>query len=373
VQCQPGDVTGDGRADFACLYHERDGRQFLATAISNGDGSFNLDRPPILILDDPGSTSVSGGFTFETRAMAVGDTNADGLEDVLILDLRPDDVQRCDLEHPEACDIRYELFTQVSNGDGTYRGMHAPTDWRRTPTGPLPVLAAADLNGDGRSDYLVLPGALGSQSNPEVRAAIRRLDGGYMLKTQPAPQQLADWRTNSVTLGDANGDGRTDILVAAPLNPQSGVNCSRALDFRHPILTTALSLGDGTFVFPPRWDDCRVSREVDLRWETHKLLAELRAGDTNGDGLADFLLGFATPDEFYDDKNWYGFYDSVSKATGWDTHRWVAADLSGDGRDDLVYVSSQKNSPNRHDNAHLVHVLCTSCCDAPTEATPPRM
>ena len=118
-----------------------------------------------------------------------------------------------------------------------------------------------------------------------------------------------------------------------------GVNCSSFIKER-PLLTRIAGNGDGTFALPARWDDCRVSKEVQQPWTSVATYSGLQAADTNGDGLADFLIAFALPTGNSSQAN-LGVYDDVSHATGQDTRRWIGTDLNGDGRGDFIYIQAQ--------------------------------
>jgi RHS repeat-associated protein len=342
-RCQTGDVNGDGLSDFVCTYQKFDGNQFLGTALGRGDGSFDLSPAPLPIADDPLGGTLEDGkrLPFQTRAIAMGDVNADGLADVQILDLRPSDVHVCPSSPPDSqtCPLGIDLLTAVSNGDGTYALDRTPTGWD-TGHWDMPVYAA-DLNGDGKSDYLALDGGTktqGTKTLRTIRTAVSNINGGWTLGTQDVPAELTD-HDNELTFGDANGDGKTDILAAAPVNPGDGVNCS-SYGSKRPVVTRILSRGDGTFALPARWDNCAVSEEIQQPWTALTAITELQAADTNGDGLSDFLIAFAK--DAGGGMADFGMYDSVSRATGADTQRWIPADVTGDGRDDFVYITSQR-------------------------------
>lgn len=348
-RCQVGDINGDGRADFVCMFQKSDGKQFLGTAISLGDGSFDLSTSPLLIATDPnGATNTKGNREpFETRPIAIGDVNADGLADIEILDLRPGEVTVCPADPSSAanCVIHYDLLTAVSNGDGTYRTVRTQTPWiRESGLLSAAVLYAADLNGDGKADYLSFAGAtqkMAGQDLRTIRTAVTNINGGLTLNTQDIPAALSD-RNNVLTLGDFNGDGKTDLLVIAPLPPSTGVNCSSYSSTR-PLLVRIMGNGDGTFSLPKQWDDCSVSKEIQQPWTNVGSFSGLQAADTNGDGLADFLVAFAL-DASDSKKVNIGVYDDVSRASGLDTRRWIPANLTGSGRDDFIYVQSQHKS-----------------------------
>jgi hypothetical protein len=75
THCSLGDVDGDARQDVICSCTRFDGSHYLGTATSVDDGSF-------AVREDPAPFAVRG----ETRLLAVGDTNGDGLSDPMFLD-----------------------------------------------------------------------------------------------------------------------------------------------------------------------------------------------------------------------------------------------------------------------------------------------
>jgi RHS repeat-associated protein len=337
--CHPGDLDGDGLADVACTYIDVDqqaklSESFLFTGLSRGDGSLTPSSAKLQF--HPG-----GG----ERALAVGDHDRDGRSDLLFLDYRPDDLEQVQHGDPNH-QIRFDLVTGRSPSGlaPSYGYARQETGWTyvRNPRG-RPELAAAEVDGDGRADFLaflhgtggrdpiaILTGRTGGRASP---------DDPLTLGEQAVPDALSQVQLQ-FTLGDANGDGQDDLLVASRQESGAGRGCPNVFLYAHAMLTRVLSNGDGSFALPPTWSDCATSRQVGLRWSWELRSQELHAGDTNGDGFADFLLAFnAAPP----DTDSAILRDDVTPSSGADTHRFVAADVTGDTRSDLVYVQVEGN------------------------------
>jgi hypothetical protein len=108
-------------------------------------------------------------------------------------------------------------------------------------------------------------------------------------------EDLSDDLGGSVSLaGDMNGDGRADLIVAAKLADPSGYSSGRSYVVfgkagTDPVSPSDLAGGSGGFV-------------IDGEAEEHHAGASVSAaGDVDGDGLADVVLGapYASPNDAY--------------------------------------------------------------------------
>jgi FG-GAP-like repeat len=257
------DFNGDGRPDLLCA----DGTLNLG----NGDGTFTL------------GAAVSG------IPLAVADFNGDGKPDVL--------------EQGTGT-----LLVLLGNGDGTFQ---APVS---TPSGAsLAAVAAADLNGDGKIDVVGV-------FNNSLIVYIGHGDGtfapgiSYNMNVVSAGQTV-------LSLGDLNGDNKTDIVVSTAGDVAAGQEIA------------FLGNGDGTFQ--------TAKSSMGVPYPSSAVV-----GDFNGDGKGDLLVSGAalcngtctTPATTYILLG-NGNGSFLAPAPTFPGGAVAAADLNGDGKLDIVLKS----------------------------------
>jgi hypothetical protein len=268
-----GDFNGDGKSDLIHLTES----DYVHPWLSRGDGTYDVG----LFRPNPGYNIKSGKWL-------TGDLNGDGRADLL-------HVTDADYVHP-----------WLSNGDGTFtvkQFQHQPRYNNRSGT-----WLAGDINGDGRTDLIHLPGAT------YIHPWISRGDGTFDVK------QYAPWPGYAVSIGnwmagDFNGDGKTDLIHLIT-------------DYTHPWLSN----GDGTFsvgMFRP-WAGYNINMG---HWLT---------GDFNGDRSTD-LMHVSGADYV---RPWLSNRDGTfsvrffSPGAGYATKqlKWLAGDLDNNGLTDLVHI-----------------------------------
>lgn len=320
THCLLGDVDGDARQDVLCSFTRADGSHYLGTATSAGDGSFT-------VREDPAPFASQG----ETRLLAVGDTNGDGLADPMFLDF-----PHCPAGDP-GCTVQYELVTALSAGDHYASFEREKTPWDRDRG--QPTFFAADINGDGKDDYVLFTSIADPGEPGAIQTAYRRPEGTWVLSQTTVPIAL-NQIPNSVSVGDANGDGQADLLVISRQeNGRPG--CGTGFSGPHVNLHRVMSRGNGTFALPPSWADCSTSRELDIPWaDVGYTPVEPQAADLDGDHTADFLI--ATSPEGQDVTT---LHEDLSGPSAVDVSNWRSAELNGDGCGDWVFVRNTPTGP----------------------------
>ena len=263
-----GDLDGDGDLDAAIANHETD---YLTLLSNRGTGNF------VPFASSPLHVELSP----HPHAVLLADADGDGVLDLFVDDRRGEAI----------------LFLRGTGGAGF------SADGRRISVGgdPYRGMVLADLDGDGGLD-VVTP-------NPDRAAVTLTLpEGGYA----PAAGVPAD-RPFEVALGDMNGDGLLDLVIAE--------EPGRVL--------VHVGRGDGSFDLAP--------------WFEHRWAAGAKAvavGDIDGDGIADAAA-----------TNWNSRSALVliGGREGIDGHEVEAGDnpwgvtigdLTADGRDELLLLDN---------------------------------
>ena len=334
LPCEVADVNGDGLKDVVCLNADfkdwpqpsQAGPSFkLVTFLSSGYMStagqnfLEVDQP--ITLNDPSALVL----------MAVSDVDGSGLQSPVILDVDTPTLQKGASPHTV-------IVTARSLGNGHYDVSRLPTTW--LAYGSVRVMSG-DLTGNGVDDLVAIQAHNGSDT-VSVETAVRQADGSYVLNSQSVTPTLpADGY--EVTIGDATGDGRADLLFATPRKQGTGVHCDQPGQPGAPstTMTTVVPLdGNGQFSFPARWDDCAYSHDLIVPWargDTWDATAAnniTAAADTDGSGLADELYVSWPP---YPSGTDTTLVDDPVVDLGVDARKFVAVSLRSPGESNLVY------------------------------------
>ena len=186
-----GDVNGDGKPDLVVANYRSSGA--LSVLLGNGNGTFQAQK-----------TFASGS---SLASLVVADVNGDGKLDVVATNPVGNTVS---------------LF--LGNGDGTFQAQTA------FATDAVPFwVAVSDVNGDGKAD--IVSGNEG-QAAGDISVLLGNGNGTFQAQSTfaagPSPEQGV--------VGDVNGDGKPDVVVA---------NFNGA-----GMLSVLLANGNGTFQAP---------------------------------------------------------------------------------------------------------------------------
>jgi hypothetical protein len=327
-----GDVNGDGYDDVVvgAFFYNNDevnqGRAFVYHGSTSG----------LSATADWTAEGDQAGARFGVSVGNAGDVNGDGYDDVVIGESHWNygplvDMGRAFVYH------------------GSASGLSATADWigRGDQVGALfggSVGTAGDINGDGYDDVIVgarLYNGIGSEVD-EGQAFVYHGSASGLSSTP-------DWRGESNqngalfgvsvgTAGDVNGDGYDDVVVGA-FNYDGGSGCceeGRAFVYHGSasgLSTTADWMVEGD------------------QGAAHLGISVATAGDVNGDGYDDVVVGAPNYDNGQDDEgrafvyhgsasglsttpDWTAEGNQVNAEFGWSVG--TTGDVNGDGYDDVL-------------------------------------
>lgn len=262
-----GDLNGDGYPDVAvgaikyAINAVKGGAVFV---FYGGPGGLRSAPDWLFGLE-------MNGAELGTAVAGAGDVNGDGFADLIV------GAPGCTNPEPkEGCVF---VFYGSSTGLANVPDQILELDRRDSYLGSA-VAGAGDVNGDGYADVIVGAKWFTNNLNNEG-AAFLFLGGPDGLSSTPAWQVEGNQAGASLGMaiagaGDVNGDNYADVLVGAPFFDGAAVDAGYA----------ALYLGSpGGLGSTPAWELTGSHADARLGWSVAS------AGDVNGDGLADFLVG----------------------------------------------------------------------------------
>ena len=403
-----GDVNGDGLADL-----------IIGAYLSNAGGLVDAGRAYVVFGKADGVTvdlanlgsrgfRINGATALDCSGRSVsgaGDVNGDGLADVIIGGPRADPAGN------DGAGSSYVVFGKNNTADVDLNDLGAQgfriDGIDSGDSSGFSVSGAGDFNGDGLADVLI--GAYAADPDGKDRAGSSFVVFG---KTDVNPVDLDDLGLQGIRLdgvvaddqlgysvagaGDVNGDGLADIIVGARGADPAGNSLAGAsyVLFGHQADGIRIDLDDlGNYGF-----------RVDGHHAGDVAGASVAgAGDLNGDGLADLLVGAPGADANSGDNAGisYAIFGTpqttpvllsnlsifagirLSGAAGEDhsgDRVSSAGDVNGDGLADLI-VGARTSDPYGRSNAGSSYVVFSQGLP-PTEATyvglprggnPPRM
>jgi hypothetical protein len=315
-----GDVNGDGYADIvvgAPGWNEGYSSNGVAFVWYGHAGGVSVER-------DWKAVGYETGAQFGYSVATAGDVNGDGYSDILVG--APGDLSGWGSAYAyygSASSLADEAgWTKASNMEDALFGFSVGT--------------AGDVNADGYADIIVgAPRWDGGQVLEGGAWVYHGRDGG--LNSVPAWDKFSDkagaqfgWSVG--TAGDVNGDGYSDVIVGAPTWNQGQVDEGMAFVYVG---------GPSGLLAPPNWSKASDNQDAQYGY------AVGTAGDVNGDGYGDIIVG--SPFYQEDGKAWVylGSETGVTSAPHWhdDCDQagsqfgaavGAAGDVNGDGYSDVI-------------------------------------
>ncbi len=322
-----GDVNGDGYADVvvgATLYDDiaytNQGRVSLYLGSTTG---LSTSRA----WTAEGNQANAG---FGNSVAPAGDVNGDGYGDVII---------GC-----EDCRVSLSQEGVVWLYLGSPGGLPRFASWSvaggqaGARLGGM-VATAGDVNGDGYSDLIFGARNFDNGQTDEGRVYV-------YIGTSSGPSTTADWTVEGdqaaagfgtvASAGDVNGDGYDDVIIGSPGYDSSFVNEGRAFVYHGSPSGLAIS---------PAW--VRDGGQAEGRFG----FSVAAAGDVNGDGYGDVVVGAEKYDGTYENEGrvfvYHGSASGLSTAPAWTAQGGgafaslgysvaMAGDVNGDGYADLI-------------------------------------
>ena len=307
-----GDVDGDGFDDLLIGAHKNDdagqgaGQAYLILGKPGGwaHGVTLAQADASFLGEAPGD---GAGF----RVAGAGDVNADGYQDFVI-------VSPVNGEGGANAGQAYLIFGKVQGwtvdtdlglADASFLGEAAGDSLSA-------VDGAGDVNGDGYDDILV--GCVSNDENgPAAGQAYLVLGrpGGWSVDTSLAVSDasfLGEQPIDSLggrlgSAGDVNGDGLDDILLGSFSNDEGGAHAGQVYLVlgRHSgwTMDTPIHQADASFI-----------GEAEEDWSGWSLDG---AGDVNGDGLDDIVIGAKRNSESRTDPDRSTFSSGASRVGIW--------------------------------------------------------
>ena len=199
------------------------------------------------------------------------------------------------------------------------RNPNAPTEgWENYQ------VVVADVDGDGRDDLVWNHRG----ANNVVYTGMSQGNGSFTWRNRQV-HTAPGWQTYTVTTGDLNGDGKTDLLW----NTRTGTVMTRTY--------FGLAQADSSFSMIPNFVD---------QPGNYSGYAPARVGRFNGDANADVVLnalgstfnntyiGRFTPTSATGGTLAWSSY--VRPEDGWGAYQWLIGNVDGTNSDDLVWISA---------------------------------
>ena len=273
------DLTGDGRPDIVigARYDDSTGNSSGATYVARSVGSGTIELSEVAAKVFAEAEYDSSGFSVAVP----GDVDDDGSDDLWIGS--PESAA-----NGNAAGMAHLVFGPVIGPVQLSVATYRVVGERVSDKLGCAVAGAGDLDGTGSADLLV--SACYSDRNGEDAGAV------FQFSTHPESDRLAadadgamvgeaafDQLGTSIAGGDLDGDGLSDAIVGAPFHDVEGSEDAGAAYIAHGPATVDMNAPDAKIVGEGAGDRLGTSVAV--------------AGDVDGDGFVDLIVGAPGRDE----------------------------------------------------------------------------
>lgn len=341
-----GDVNGDGYADLIVGAHKYD------NGLTDEGAAFLYYGSPagLSLTADWFVDSNQGGSWFGHSATTAGDVNGDGYGDVIIGAPRYDNGQT-----DEGAAF---LYYGSASGLGLVAVWSVDSNQGAANMGGF-VSTAGDVNGDGYSDVIVNANAYDNGQVDEGAVFVYHGSAsGVSLTpdwTGEGNQTSADYGLKVSSAGDVNGDGYSDIIVGARFYDNGQVDEGAAFVYHGS--ATGLSL-------TANW--------IGESNQASALMGPVSgAGDVNGDGYSDVIVGayWYNGGQFQEGRafGYYGSASGLSLTANWTAESnqsssyfgidvGTAGDVNGDGYADVVVGAFEYENGTFNEGAAFLYL-----------------
>lgn len=264
-----------------------------------------------------GISAVSHAQTYQVKSnRCFADVNGDGMDDYIVLTGK---ASRPTVNVRYSNSLTFNTIPDIVSVPGTYDQMVGPSYF-------------ADVNGDGRADYVTFQG---HKQTPRIVAYLSTNEGfstEHVITSAPLDRGFDDFPRG---FADINGDGRWDYITFRG-------------DIKRPYIVAYLSTGKGF--------NSKSYKSAALLEPSAEGITKAFA-DINADGMADYMDSYGNGDYIntylgnkieYNFKFLYPYKNTLSKAInkGYDDMPRGYYDIDGDHRADYVVFRGQEDKPN---------------------------
>ncbi len=321
-----GDVNGDGYSDVIVGAYWYGGTSTGMAFVYHGSSS------GLSVTEDWSVETEHSGIHFANSVSSAGDVNGDGYSDVIV-----GACENYNGEYEEGMAFVYH---------GSSSGLSSTADWTAESNQEYAnfgssVSSAGDVNGDGYSDVIVGASYYNNGHVAEGGAFVYH-GSSYGLSavsswSAGSSQEQAYFGNSVSSAGDVNGDGYSDVIVGAP-KYDAGLQMDNGGAFVYRGSSSSLSE-------TPNWTDEPDQSDANFGYSVSS------AGDVNGDGYSDVIVGAPYYDDGETDEGmvfvYHGSFSGLSASADWSAESdqeyalfgnsiSSAGDVNGDGYSDVI-------------------------------------